>query len=278
MPNDRDTKRRNKPDTGSSEFFVGYLKTPPRVARFSIVVIGAFLVVMIAGGASLALLQRAPGEGLQRARGGVELTGFVRAEPYPILRDLDPETGEVRHTLLVRSGKFGGPAIKPEWQGKVLTARGLLLGRDGVRMLETYRLVEAAPEAALVQRALEQKLEQLRAASTKTAPQPYSATGEIVDSKCHLGRMKPGYGQAHRACAQYCVRSGIPPIFQVPQADGPDRLFLLTDSAGQGLKEAVIPYLAERVRVSGYAKQLGENLWLLAIDPQAVDAIERVSR
>ena len=36
--------------------------------------------------------------------------------------------------------------------------------------------------------------------------------GEIVDSKCYLGAMKPGDQKTHKACATLCIRGGIPPV------------------------------------------------------------------
>jgi hypothetical protein len=36
--------------------------------------------------------------------------------------------------------------------------------------------------------------------------------GEIVDSKCHLGVMKPGEGPTHRDCAVRCLLGDIPPM------------------------------------------------------------------
>jgi hypothetical protein len=57
------------------------------------------------------------------------------------------------------------------------------------------------------------------------------AEGEIVDSKCHLGVMKPGEGPTHRDCAVRCLLGRIPPMF-VPH-DRPDlgRIALVSDAA-----------------------------------------------
>ena len=42
---------------------------------------------------------------------------------------------------------------------------------------------------------------------------PVVVQGEIVDSKCHLGVMKPGEGPAHRDCAVRCLLGRVPPMF-----------------------------------------------------------------
>lgn len=42
---------------------------------------------------------------------------------------------------------------------------------------------------------------------------PVTLDGELVDSKCYLGTMKPGDGKTHKSCAILCLRGGIPPLF-----------------------------------------------------------------
>jgi hypothetical protein len=93
----------------------------------------------------------------------------------------------------------------------------MLIERDGVAMLqvveggvETTRPHEAPHTSAAVP---------IRAATV---------TGELVDSKCHLGVMKPGEGPLHRDCAVRCLLGAVPPMIVVRAGNGaPQRLPLL---------------------------------------------------
>ena len=49
-----------------------------------------------------------------------------------------------------------------------------------------------------------------------------SLTGEIVDSKCYPGVMKPGQGKTHRACAIRCLSGGVPAVFRVASSSAKD--------------------------------------------------------
>ncbi len=57
-------------------------------------------------------------------------------------------------------------------------------------------------------------------------------TGEIVDTKCHLGVMNPGEGKVHRDCAVRCISGGAPPVSGADQ-EGDTRLLLLTGADGR---------------------------------------------
>lgn len=48
----------------------------------------------------------------------------------------------------------------------------------------------------------------------------FTLQGEIVDSKCYLGVMRPGNTKTHRACAVRCIAGGVPPVLLVRDAQG----------------------------------------------------------
>jgi hypothetical protein len=111
-----------------------------------------------------------------------------------------------------------------------------------------------------------------------SSPAPIPATsklevvtlqGEIVDSKCFFGAMKPGEGKTHKACATLCIRGGIPPMLITLDSSGQQTDYLLVDPEGRGLVgaslEAILPFVADAVEVSGAVEQRGE-LRLLRID------------
>ena len=93
--------------------------------------------------------------------------------------------------------------------------------------------------------------------------------GEIVDSKCYLGAMRPGDGKAHRACAQLCIAGGLPPMLVATgPASGPEYYMLTTDEGGMA-NALVRPFVAEPVEVTGTAERLGDLLFL-RVDPGGI--------
>jgi hypothetical protein len=56
--------------------------------------------------------------------------------------------------------------------------------------------------------------------------------GEILDSKCWLGVMKPASGTVHRGCATRCLSGGIPPLVIVDDPTIPSPQVLLLDRHG----------------------------------------------
>ena len=91
--------------------------------------------------------------------------------------------------------------------------------------------------------------------------------GEIVDSKCFLGVMKPGNSKPHRACAARCISGGIPPVLLVRDKQGNPTYFLLVSSAGESVNDAVLDLVAEPVEITGRVMRHGDLLVLHA-DPE----------
>ena len=56
-------------------------------------------------------------------------------------------------------------------------------------------------------------------------------TGELVDTKCYFGVMRPATGKVHRACAIRCLSGGVPPGLLVQDDAGDAWVYLL---AGDG--------------------------------------------
>ncbi|MFK7988977.1 MAG: hypothetical protein AB8I08_23365 [Sandaracinaceae bacterium] len=238
------------------EFFVGYLPTPPRLTRFSLTVAVAVVCFGASVAVAAAFLQSAPGDIEQ---GNVELTGRLVSTPYGMLRYLDEDTDQVRHVLLVRGGKFGAPAdATARLAGQTVTVSGLLLTRDGQQLMELHRGITAAelPDA------VEARLDAVADAPLGEV----TVEGEIVDSKCFLGRMRPGGGRTHRACAQLCIAGNIPPVL-VGRAPGGDPTYAVLASEGGGsVSRGVLPFVAEPVRVTGSLVRRAD-LFVLRIDP-----------
>ncbi|MEM6733550.1 MAG: hypothetical protein AAF658_18465, partial [Myxococcota bacterium] len=198
------------------DFFVGYLQSPPRLTRFSIAVGSVVLLLGLGVGVLAATFQRSPGAALERTEWGVELVGTLYGKPYPHL--LVQTDDGMEQVLLARGGKNGTPSVGPDREGRVHAVKGAAFHRDGRTLLEMYGMEprDGTPIVAPAMRKTES----------------VTLNGVIVDSKCYYGRMKPGAGQAHRACAQYCVWSGIPPVLVVYENGQATEHYLVTMADG----------------------------------------------
>jgi hypothetical protein len=180
---------------------------------------------------------------------------------------LDPSVaGGVRGTLLVRSGKFGLAPRNRELAGRSVRVTGQSLERDGQRMIE----LGGDPKPADGE--LNESERVLLGGPTAHSLGEVTLSGEIEDSKCYLGRMRPGDKRTHRACAQLCISGGIPAMFVARDPTGAERQLLLADRDGHSIDQAVLPYVAEPVEIRGELTQLG-NLFVLKT---SLDAVKRL--
>ena len=238
-----------------ADFYIGYQKAAPaELARRT----RRTVILVIAGGIALAGMLaalQAPFDKAEFEFGNVqEVEGVVRAHPYPALED---DAG-VTHSL-VGEGKHG--AAIEELDGRRVRLAGTRIYRDDQNMLEVVGgspspLSEQAVPGASVQDLGEVTL-----------------VGEIVDSKCYLGVMKPGRGKPHRACASLCIRGGVPPVFLVETAEGERRFLLLVDEEGGTVNDRVLDRVAEPLEITGRLSRKGERL-VLAADPAGYRRVE----
>lgn len=243
------------PDSRKHDFFVGYLPMSLSTKCF-VLRIGAACVALCLALASVAAALRAPvAHTRQRS---VVLNGRLDARAYGVLwAEVD---GALAPVLVAGGGKFGVPRAAKQLFGHSVEAAGLLLSRSGYYLLELSRI----REQPLLPPSLAQELAKLREVPLGRV----ALDGEIVDIKCWLGRMKPGEGRTHRACAQFCIHGGIPPVFIASRGSSIPH-FVLTDLAGAPINEAVLPFVAEAVHVEGQAERIGDVAFL-RIDPARI--------
>jgi hypothetical protein len=90
-----------------------------------------------------------------------------------------------------------------------------------------------------------------------------TVVGEVVESQCYItGLNGPGKGIAHKECALKCAKGGIPlSILE----DKTGKLFLAGQSkkAMAGANELLIPFIAEKVKVTGRVFEKGGMKMLL---------------
>ncbi|MFK7931030.1 MAG: hypothetical protein AB8H79_22785 [Myxococcota bacterium] len=245
------------------DFFVGYLPMSGRQRVFAILAAVGLVLIMGGSAALAAYSQTEPAPGAEAEVNGVRLRGLLSADPYGVLLMVDPDEDRVRTVLLSKTGKRGSGVRLAE--PKPVEVKGLLLERDGGLFLE----LRGKPKAVTLAPDVAARLEAYQRESLGTL----ELRGEVTDSKCWHGRMRPGGGRAHRACAQLCISGGIPPVLVTRNERNETRRYLLMDSAGNDVRESILPYVAEPVRVTGEVLRWAD-IWIVKVDPAT--GIERL--
>jgi hypothetical protein len=238
--------RQTPSDQSGGDFYVHYLPATARAKRLARIAIPATLWLLVVVALLRGWNRPDPGSGVWDDATPRTFTGLVQLHPYPMLIVADPnQSGEAGTTayLIVEMGKHGSQARIATLDGRIATLSGWLLQRSGRVMIELEpgdSAIKAATDAA-------------------SAPiQPVAApvgtvelAGEIVDSKCFLGAMKPGEGKTHKACATLCINGGIPPVLVTRDHLGREDTYLLQSPGGAGIDPAIHPLIADHVRVTG---------------------------
>ena len=236
-------------------FFIGWADTPLADRRFFLR-LGLGLTAGTVGlGGGLAALQRAPGAGNWDPDKVREWRGTVGAAPYAMLRSRDLGGGVPRTALLSCLGKCGVAAQIGALEGQPVVVTGSLIQRGQHAMLAVdeqgpwlRRDEGAAPDTSLALPAIE-ALGEVR------------LSGEILDSKCWFGAMRPSDGKLHKACASLCIRGGIPPAFFARGPAGQSALMIMTDG-GRAYGPELLALVADPVQISGRGFRRGDLLML----------------
>lgn len=243
--------------SSKEEFFVGYLKTPPKLAAFLALV--SVLMIGLGIGGGLAMVAGQEDYGAGRFAGGYqEHLGVLETAPYPMLR-MPPSEGypEGRTIILSNPGKRGAQGRAANHDGTIVDVGGVFITREGARLLQVGGAAKIRPAED-------------PAPLDGFTPHPdvplgqVSLRGEIIDTKCYLGAMRPGQGKVHRACANLCLMGGIPPMLAVYHEDAPPTLFLLANADGNPLGAEILDYVGPYVSLEGDLFRRGDLLILHA--------------
>jgi hypothetical protein len=235
-------------------FFIGWADTPPADRRFFLRA-GLGLTTAAAGlGFGLAAVQSAPGKGSWDPEAVREWRGIVSAEPYAMLRTHDLG-GEPRTALLSCLGKCGVAARIGALAGVPVVLTGSLIQRGPHAMIAVDEVGDwiRRDSAAQLDAALKFPAQQ--------ALGDVNLAGEILDSKCWFGAMRPSSGKVHKACASLCIRGGIPPAFF---ARGPrqQEALMIMASGGRAYGPELLPLVGDAVRLRGRVFRQGDLLVL----------------
>ena len=246
------------------EFFVGWADTPNTDRRFFLRA-GLGLMAGAAGlAAGLAAWQKPPGPGGWDQGDVREWRGIVTAEPYAMLRTHALGPGP-RTALLSCLGKCG-----------VATRIGALAGQP---VIVTGSLIQRGQHVMV---AVDEQGDWIRRDQGVApgpplqfpAPEPlgeHGLVGEILDSKCWFGAMRPSEGKVHKACAALCIRGGIPPAFFARGPDQRGALLIMTQD-GRAFGAELLGLVADPVRVNGRVYRRGDLFFLDA----SIQQIRRV--
>lgn len=246
---------------GRDDFYIGYQgQAPAGLARFLRRTVAGLLLAAALVAATLAALQSDFDPGLFEFGTVREFAGRIQERPHPLLLVDRPGAGngEPSRFYLVAEGKHGADAQVAGLDGRRARLRGTLIHRQGQTMVELVAgsVEPTGNETAMpAGGAVDLGIQTLR--------------GEIVDSKCYLGVMKPSRGKPHRACATLCIRGGVPPVLRVETSGGETRHLLLTDTSGGAVNARILELIALPVEITGRVLRDGDLLMLQA-DPSTV--------
>lgn len=235
----------------ADDVFIGWANAPVADRRFLLMAL-PLLGLSAAGGAfQLARAMGDPGAGRWDTGAVTRVTGVLAATPYPMLyvEDAGSPFG-IRTVLLVAQGKCTSGLDLAAAENRAVTASGVLIERGGRRMLEVPLMLEKWLEPS----AIAVKLPPLQVEPLGRA----TLAGEIMDSKCFFGVMRPSGGKSHKACASLCIRGGIPPSFWARRQDGKESVLLMTDASGAAHGEAILPLVGEPVAAQGEIVRVGD--------------------
>jgi len=227
------------------EFYVGYMpKAPKGQGRFLMMVVLLLLLLAPLLAWQIARSQNAFGPGTFEYGVVRPYEGWVVEEPFPMLR-LERPFGKTEEAFslytLVLFGKRNAAEMVAGLQGKKVFLEGTLIHRDDQVM------IEVVSDSLKI---LDQET-QPNSGPVGVEMSEVVLLGEIVDSKCFLGVMKPANLKPHKACAIRCISSGIPPVLVVRDGRDTPRYFLLATADGKSINKDILHLVAEPVKVTG---------------------------
>ena len=250
-------------------FFVGYLPTPKALVKFYRPLVFAFVVGCGLLGYWLGAQQKPGAPGVWAAGSSTTMTGVLQLAPYPVLHRIHPENPtRIESVLLVRQGKQSATSLAGDLDGRTVSATGALISRGGWTMLEVSSEESFATTGETDSTSIKDRL-------AVESLGEITLSGEIVDSKCFLGVMKPGSGAIHRPCAEVCLLGGIPAMLVAKADDDLKYGYLLVQPDGSPASIMVSKLGAQTVAISGELQRQGDLLYLRMVTngPEVIQAL-----
>ena len=259
--------RSDNETSNTDEFYQGFSPTiPPKIRGFLWVLVPLIAVIVVVLSLILPKIHNQYSTGCYTDFR--EYEGLLMAKPVPHLMIPRPGTTNVdnaysRYVLAGTRKTSVSPKVL-EFAGEWVKIRALPVFRDGMTLLA----VSSRKEPEIIEPPTNQSL---TVPEGKTLGQ-FTLLGEIVDTKCNLGVMKPGQLKVHRDCAIRCISGGVPPSLRVVDASGNIEYFLLVDSDSQAVNSSILDIVADPVAVTGEVVQYGD-LFVLKADPDSYNLL-----
>jgi hypothetical protein len=245
------------------DFYVGYRpKAAPGTARFIGPRVLGIVAIAVLLAALIALAQKPFAVATFEFGDTRAFEGIVSEFPYPTLLVARPgRSSDMPYSryLLTAPGKRGMADVLGGRHGDAVSLRGTLIYRDDQAMIEVL------PETLVVS-------PMAGALPGDEILGDIKVRGEIVDSKCYLGVMKPGEFKTHKACAIRCLSGGIPALFVVRGRDGSADHLLIAGPDGKALNDELLELVARPLEVTGQLRRRGTEL-ILQTTPQSFVAL-----
>lgn len=249
------------PNTERS-FFIGWAPPTPALRPFLVAVAVLLCLAAFFAAYAIGATQNDPGDGGRIGR--AMAVGVVETAPYPILHILDSEDFETGETiLLMGNGKNGAQRQADPLNGQVVVVNGFHLARGEL--------------SGMILRGGQNGMAAAEAVEPQSVPEPedlgrWRLSGEICDGNCYAGAMRPGTGLAHRACANLCILSGLPPVFVATDQVAGSEFFLIGGPDGGPIPEELLDHTGTLVQADGRVERRGSmNVFL--IEPDSVEFI-----
>jgi hypothetical protein len=239
-----------------NEFFIGWEgKAPEGIGKFvrgrALMLLPLFLVIGAVVASQQGAFTSAAVDGTSR-----EFTGVLISDPVPMLVAQEPDDVSGASVYLLANPMKAGFDLDLAKSNhlKGVSLKGALIYSDSGQAM-----IEVVPDS----------LKSAGGGGDNPLGTPESLgemtlQGEIVDSKCYLGKMNPGHLKTHRACAIICISGGIPPVLFVQNSSGAANYFLLTDENGKAINDRVLDMVALPVEITGTVERMGKLLVLKA--------------
>jgi len=230
------------------DLFVGYLPTPKAITGFYRIAVPLVALIFLTVSAWIAMGQQSAGKGIWDVSVEQKITGYLTVDPYPVIHFVGVDQ---RSVILVQQGKHSAFDMASPFAESWVSIAGYAITRGDWSMLEI------PPSSAFVREAPNTSL--------NISPEilgEITLQGEIIDSKCFLGVMKPGNGKTHRACAAMCLLGGMPPMFVVKSKTGERFGYLLTQQDGTSASLELVDNVAVPVSLTGQLEKRGDMLYI----------------
>ncbi|HEX4375394.1 MAG TPA: hypothetical protein VHZ50_18965 [Puia sp.] len=263
----------------NTEFYIGWMANAPNgfakfIKKYLLVLSAVIIVLAIL----LAVSQKKFSTGNFEFGQLTEVNGIYFDAPVPCIKVINGKDiwGNLSYMTipLIGYGKHGADGIISDIEKeknislnqKQVGLKGTLLFNDGKTLLQIDKNDTPVTKisSVVVTGDLLPVIKDLGIQTVK---------GEIVDSKCYFGVMKPGEGKPHRDCAIRCILGGIPPVLAVQNEKGEGNYYLIVGANGEKINEKVQSFVAEPVSIEAKLVQYDDWIVMYVQDEKKIKSI-----